>query len=103
MTPAFEAATPAYLAAALAWGLAVALSMAGWGATAVRLAGGRRPDLGLQAALGLAGFRAVDYSLGQRVDLVLAQVGEELEVADHVFIVGVQPELLEAGGRGSLR
>lgn len=54
MTSVFAAATPGYLLLALAWGLLLAISMAGWGAVAARLAGPPRLDIGLQGALGLA-------------------------------------------------
>ncbi len=55
MPSGFSTATPAYLIAALAWGLALALSFVGWGGVLVRLlARGERPDAGLRGALGLA-------------------------------------------------
>lgn len=54
MTSVFAATTPACLLLALAWGLLLAVSMAGWGAVAARLAGPRRLDFGFQGALGLA-------------------------------------------------
>ena len=55
MEGTFPAATPAYLAAALAWGILLAVSFVGWGTLLVRLVSpGRRLDTGLRAALGLA-------------------------------------------------
>ncbi len=51
----FPAATPAYFAAALLWGILLAVSFTGWGALLLRfLSPGRTRDTGLCAALGLA-------------------------------------------------
>lgn len=51
----FPAATPAYVAAALFWGVLLAASFAGWGTLLGRLLSpGRTLDAGLRAALGLA-------------------------------------------------
>lgn len=55
MEGVFPAATPAYLAAALLWGVVLVLSFAGWGTLLIRLLSpGRALDAGLRAALGLA-------------------------------------------------
>ena len=54
MPAAFDRATIPYLLAALAWGLALVLSFAGWGSGLLRVLRQKNADGGLKAALGLS-------------------------------------------------
>jgi hypothetical protein len=54
-----------------------------------------------QAALGFTLLGALLHIAFQLGNLVLRQEGEVLEVSGHIAVVGVEPELVEAVGRGA--
>ena len=59
-------------------------------------------DRARERALGVTRFGVLGRRVSQLVDLVTLEEGEALEVPHHVAIFGVQPELIEAEGRGPL-